>query len=213
MMEPETTVFVVDDDQALRESLSRLMGSVGLPVETYPSAQAFLDSHDASRPGCLLLDIRMPGMSGLELQERLAQTGAGMPIIIISGHADVEQAVRAMKTGAVDFIKKPYNGEVLVNHVRRALELDARIRRERAERAAATACVALLTPREHEIMHLLATGKPVKQIAHELGLSRKTVDVHRSHIMMKLQVDSVVDLAHLAELDRTFRGFDPCFWH
>ncbi len=201
-MEPEATVFVVDDDHALRASLSRLMESVGLPVQTYPSAQAFLDSHDTSRPGCLLLDIRMPGMSGLELQERLVHNGVALPIIIISGHADVEQAVRAMKTGAVDFIRKPYNAEELVKHVRGALELDARIHREQAARAAVAVRVALLTAREHEIMHLLATGKPAKQIAHELGLSRKTVDVHRSHIMMKLQVDSVVELAHMAELDK-----------
>jgi FixJ family two-component response regulator len=201
-MEPEATVFVVDDDHALRASLSRLMESVGLPVQTYPSAHAFLDSHDTSRPGCLLLDIRMPGMSGLELQERLVHNGVALPIIIISGHADVEQAVRAMKTGAVDFIRKPYNAEELVKHVREALELDARIHREQAARAAAAVRIALLTAREHEIMHLLATGKPAKQIAHELGLSRKTVDVHRSHIMMKLQVESVVELAHMAELDR-----------
>jgi FixJ family two-component response regulator len=201
-MKPEATVFVVDDDQALRDSLAWLMESVDLPVETYPSAQAFLDGYDASRPGCLLLDIRMPGMSGLELQEKLVQEGVRIPVIIISAYANVEQAVRAMKTGAVDFIKKPYKGEVLVERVCQALELDARIRREEAERADAAARVALLTPREREIMGMLAAGKSAKRIAYELDLSRKTVDVHRGHIMTKLRVESLVELVRIAELLR-----------
>jgi two-component system response regulator FixJ len=199
-MEPEGTVFVVDDDEALRDSLAFLMKSVGLPVQTFPRAEAFLASYDVGQPGCLLLDIRMPGMSGLDLQERLRREADVMPIIIISGHADVEQAVRALKTGAVDFIKKPYSGEVLVDRVREALKLGVRLRRERAEQAAAQARVALLTAREREILAELASGKPVKQIAFELALSRKTVDVHRGHIMTKLRVDSMIELARISEL-------------
>ena len=198
-MDPEATVYVVDDDKAVRESLQRLMESVGVVVETYPSAQAFLDGYDRARPGCLVLDIRMPGMSGLELQEKLADEGIGLPVIIISAHGNVEKAVRAMKAGAVDFIKKPYKGQLLLERIRQALELDARMRRKEEERAEVGARIARLTPREREVMHLLAAGKRPKQIAFELGLSRKTVDVHRGHIMMKMQVDSLVELARMIQ--------------
>ena len=198
-MDPEATVHVVDDDKAVRESLQRLMESVGVVVETYPSAQAFLDGYDRARPGCLVLDIRMPGMSGLELQEKLADEGIGLPVIIISAHGNVEKAVRAMKAGAVDFIKKPYKGQLLLERIRQALELDACMRRKEEERAEVGARIARLTPREREVMHLLAAGKRPKQIAFELGLSRKTVDVHRGHIMMKMQVDSLVELARMIQ--------------
>ncbi len=199
-MKTDATVFVVDDDQAVRESLSRLMESVGQEVATYAGAQEFLDSYDLSRPGCVVLDIRMPGMSGLDLQEKLARDGMRIPVIMISGHGDVEKAVRAMKAGAVDFLRKPYKAKVLLERIGQALELDAKIRRQEAERAKAAALIAQLTPREREVMGLLATGAPSKQIAYRLGLSRKTVDVHRAHIMMKLQIDSVVDIARLVEI-------------
>jgi two-component system response regulator FixJ len=199
-MKTDATVFVVDDDQAVRQSLSRLMESVDQKVATYASAQEFLDSYDPSRPGCLVLDIRMPGMSGLDLQDKLARDGVRIPVIIISGHGDVEKAVRAMKAGAVDFLRKPYKAKVLLERIGQALELDAKIRRHEAERAKAAALIAHLTPREREVMELLATGAPSKQIAYRLGLSRKTVDVHRAHIMMKLQIDSVVDIARLVEI-------------
>lgn len=197
-MNSESTVFVVDDDQAMRSSLSRLMQSVGLPVETFPDAEAFLSQCDVRRPGCLLLDIRMPGMSGLELQERLSAEEIRMPVIVISAYGDVEKVVRAMKSGAVDFVKKPYKGNLLLARIREALELDARIRREAAARAEITNRLRRLTPREREVLSLLVTGKPAKQIAFELGLSRKTVDVHRSHVMAKMQVDSVVELVAIA---------------
>lgn len=199
-MKTDATVFVVDDDQAVRESLNRLMESVGQKVATYAGAQEFLDSYDPSRPGCVVLDIRMPGMSGLDLQEKLARDGMRIPVIMISGHGDVEKAVRAMKAGAVDFLRKPYKAKVLLERIGQALELDAKIRRQEAERAKAAALIAQLTPREREVMGLLATGAPSKQIAYRLGLSRKTVDVHRAHIMMKLQIDSVVDIARLVEI-------------
>ena len=174
------------------------MQSVGLPVETFPNAEAFLSECDARRPGCLLLDIRMPGMSGLELQERLSAEEIRMPVIVISAYGDVEKVVRAMKSGAVDFVKKPYKGNLLLARTREALELDARIRREAAARAEITNRLRRLTPREREVLSLLVTGKPAKQIAFELGLSRKTVDVHRSHVMAKMQVDSVVELVAIA---------------
>ncbi len=196
-MHGEPTVFVVDDDQAVRESLARLLDSVGLPVQTFACAEEFLEAYDPQWQGCVILDIRMPGISGLELQETLAARQVRLPIIIMSAHGDVEKAVRAMKSGAVDFIKKPYKGSVLLERIREALALDARRRREEASRAEVAARLARLTPREREIMSLLVAGKPAKQIAFELGLSRKTVDVHRSHIVSKMQVGSVVELANL----------------
>lgn len=196
----EATVFVVDDDDALRKSLRRMLKSVDLPVETYPNAQAFLEAYDPARPGCLVLDVKMPGLSGLELQEELARLDRRIPVIMISAHGDVEMTVRAMKRGAVDFLKKPYRGKVLLERVRQALALDGRLRVEEAERARAAARLDVLTPREREVMALLVAGKAPKQIAFDLGLSRRTIDVYRGHIMMKLQVDSVVDLVQLSLL-------------
>ncbi|HUT88104.1 MAG TPA: response regulator [Thermoguttaceae bacterium] len=199
-MTTDPTVFVVDDDQAIRESLHRLMESVGLAVQTYPTAEAFLESYDPARPGCLVLDIRMPGMTGLELQEKLARDRITMPAIIVSAHGDVEKAVQAMKAGAVDFLKKPFRAEVLLDRIRQALDLDARIRRKAAERAEIAARFDLLTPRESEVLALLVDGKAPKEIAFKLGLSRKTVDVHRGHVMTKLRADSVVDLVRMAQI-------------
>lgn len=196
-MSPEATVFVVDDDDAVRRSLRRMLESVGLSVETFASAREFLDSYDPARPGCLILDIKMPGMSGLELQEELIRGERSIPVIVISAHIDVETTVRALKKGAVDFLKKPYKGKVLLERVLQSLELDAQHRQEEAMRAQAMARLHSLTPRELEVMGHLVAGKATKQIAAELGLSRKTVDVHRGHIMTKLDAQSVVDLVRL----------------
>ena len=198
-MDAEATVFIVDDDEAVRESLGRLMESVGLASQSYPDAQAFLDDYDERRPGCLLLDIRMPGKSGLELQQQLVADGIKIPVIIISAHGDVEKAVQAMKAGAVDFIRKPYQGQILLDRIREALKLDEKVRQQERQRAEMADRVALLTPREREIMILLVAGKRPKQIAFELGLSRKTVDVHRGHIMTKMRADSLVELARMAQ--------------
>ncbi len=198
-MQEKATVFIVDDDQAIRDSLSRLMDSIGLATETFADAQAFLDNYDNEKPGCLLLDIRMPGMGGMELQQELSARNISIPIIIISAHGSVEQAVQAMKTGAVDFIRKPYDGGVLLDRVKHALELDADLRQKDAQRAEVASRINLLTPRETEVMKLLAAGKYPKEIAFELGLSRKTVDVHRSHIMMKMQADSAIELAQMLQ--------------
>lgn len=200
-MHPEPTVFIVDDDEAVRTSLLRLMESVGLATETYPSARGFLDAYELNRPGCLLLDIRMPGMSGLELQRKLVGDGIHIPIIIISAHGTVETAVSAMKTGAVDFIRKPFDAPALVERVRRALVVDAQIRRRAARRADVTARVALLTPREREVLELLAAGKATKQIGMALGVCRRTVDIHRSHIMMKMNAESLVELANMLQIE------------
>jgi two-component system response regulator FixJ len=202
-MMPEATVFVVDDDEALRRSLRRLMESVGLAVQTFPTAEDFLACYDPARPGCLVLDIRMPGMSGLALQDKLNREGIRIPVIIVSGHADVEKAVRAMRTGAVDFMKKPYKGKVLLDRIRQALELDAQTRRAELVRADIAARISRLTPREREVMDLLAAGQSPKQIAFALGLSRKTVDVHRGHIMTKMQAESLVELAQMV---RTYQS-------
>lgn len=201
-MHPEGTVFIVDDHESFRESLGRLLESVGFPVEKLPSAEAFLERIDPARPGCLILDIRMPGMSGIELQEKLARLRIGIPIIILSAHGDVETAVRVMHSGAVDFIKKPYDVPRLLERIRQALELDGHRRRAEAERADVAERLALLTPREREVMMLLATGKAVKEIAFGLGLSQRTVNVHRGHILTKLRVESAVDLARMARIAR-----------
>jgi len=202
-MRDDAVVFVVDDDKAMRKSLTRLLDSVGLNVETFDSAEAFLADCDPSRHGCLILDIRMPGISGLELQKKLAADGVSLPVIIMSAHGDVEKAVSAIKCGAVDFIKKPYKGKLLLARIREALALDARLRSAEAERAEIEARLDRLTPREREVSALLVTGKHAKQIALVLGLSRKTVDVHRAHIMTKMQADSLVELARMMPTPRT----------
>ena len=199
-MPTDPTVFIVDDDEAVRRSLRRLIASAGMAVEDYATAEEYAGRYDPSRPGCLVLDVRMPGMSGLELQKMLQQKGMRIPVIIVSGHGDVPKAVQAMKGGAVDFIEKPFKGEVLLDRIRQAIELDGQVRRRQARRAEVQSRLALLTPREREVMELLATGTPAKQVAYQLGLSRKTVDVHRSHIMMKLQIDSLVELVRMLEV-------------
>ena len=174
MINLEPTVFVVDDDQAMRDSMGRLMESVGLAVQTYPNAEVFLEQFDSSRPGCLILDIRMPGMSGLDLQERLGACEDCIPIIIMSAHGDVEKAVRAMKSGAVDFIKKPYKGEVLLARIREALALDVEARRERARRVEREERLARLTPREQEVIELLV-ARQIGQ-AHRIRAGPKPQD-------------------------------------
>ncbi len=194
------TVFVVDDDQAMRNSLKWLISSVGLPVEVFASADDFLRGHQSGRPGCMLLDVRMPGMSGLELQEVLGEKGITLPVIIITGHGDVPMAVRAMKAGAIDFIEKPFNDEMLLEGIRRALNLDERQRHAHLERAEVSARLAQLTPREHEVMSMVTDGKSNKEIAHELGVSAKTVEAHRARVMEKMQAGSLAELVRMALL-------------
>jgi RNA polymerase sigma factor (sigma-70 family) len=196
-MSRSETVFVVDDDQAMRSSLQWLIESMGMQVETYDSAQAFLDAYYPGRAGCLLLDVRMPGMSGLELQAYLAKREHRIPVIIITGHGDVTMAVKAMKNGAVDFIEKPFDDEALIISIRNALQHDEKQRALRAQRADIAARMAELTPREHEVMAMVTDGKSNKEIATTLGVSAKTVEVHRARVMDKMRADSLAELVRM----------------
>ncbi|HEX7410377.1 MAG TPA: response regulator FixJ [Candidatus Binatia bacterium] len=201
-MHSNATVFVVDDDPAIRQSLRWLIESVGLNVKVFSTAQEFLEGYDPSTPGCLVLDIRMPGMSGLDLQNELATREIQVPIIIITGHAEVPVAVRALKAGAMDFIEKPFSDQLLLDRIRRAIEVDAQSRRVRSEQAEVDARLGQLTPRERQVMDLVIAGKANKVIASELGLSPKTVEVHRAHVMKKMQVASLADLVRLGMMAR-----------
>ncbi|HXK56959.1 MAG: response regulator transcription factor [Gammaproteobacteria bacterium] len=191
-------VFVVDDDQAMRNSLKWLIESVGMKVETYSTADDFIQNYYPGRAGCLLLDVRMPGMSGLELQEHFIKHQINIPIIIITGHGDVPMAVRAMKSGAVDFIEKPFNDELLLESIRNALSMDVEQRAAQAERAEIATRLANLTPREHEVMEMVTAGKANKEIAQTLGVSAKTVEAHRSRVMEKMEANSLADLVKMA---------------
>jgi two-component system, LuxR family, response regulator FixJ len=202
MMEAESTVFVVDDDADLRESLGWLLESAGLRVKSYSTAQEFLTDYKSEEPGCLLLDVRMPGLSGLDLQEELRRRGVPPPIIIMTGHARVPIAVRALKGGAIDFIRKPFSDQALLERIRQAIDLDRRTRQVRMECTKFAALLAYLTPREREVMDLVIAGKPNKIIADDLGISPKTVEIHRGRVMEKMQVDSVAELVRLDLLCR-----------
>jgi RNA polymerase sigma factor (sigma-70 family) len=194
MSKAKPTVFVVDDDDAVRNMIGQLVEAVNLDVETFSSAQEFLDSHDPARPGCLILDVRMPGMSGIKLQAGLLDRNICLPIIFVSGHGDVPMAAEAFKKGAVDFIEKPFRNQALLEQIQIALAKDARLRQDQAKREAAKAKFALLSPREREVMELVRAGRPNRVIAEELGLSQRTVEAHRAGIMEKLQVNSVAEL-------------------
>jgi FixJ family two-component response regulator len=194
---PEVTVFVVDDDQAVRDSLALLVHSVGLQVETFASAGDFLDSYRPDRRGCLITDIRMPGMSGLELQERLCADGHHIPVIVLTGFGDVPTAVRALKGGAVDFLEKPFNPQALLDLVQQAIAQDAEIRAQAAHEARLAERKALLTPREQEVMELVVAGKANKVIAIDLSISERTVELHRARIMKKMQARSLAELVRM----------------
>ena len=196
-MNEKSTVFIVDDDEAVRDSLSWLMQSVGLNTETFHSADAFLQGFGEDRPGCLLLDIRMPGMSGLELQNVLRERGFRLPLVVISGHADVPMAVRALKAGAFDFVEKPFNDQLLLDTVQRAIEQDREQRQSLAQIDEWRARLDTLTPREHEVLELVVAGASNKQISSELGVSLKTVEAHRARVMDKLQADSLSQLVRM----------------
>ncbi len=197
-MGPESTVHIVDDDQAVRSSLLLLMRSAGHKAAAFESAQAFLESGAAYDPGCLILDVRMPGMSGLELQEYLMARGLCIPVIILTGHGDVPMAVRALKAGAVDFIEKPFKNQALLERVEHGLRLDRQRRREERRSIEISRRLARLTPREKEVMQGLVDGKTNKAIAAELGISTRTVEAHRARTMEKLQVRSLSEIVRLA---------------
>jgi len=195
---PIPTVFVVDDDQAMRSSLKWLIESIGMQVKTYGSADEFLSSYFLDRAGCLLLDVRMPGMSGLDLQAYLAQEDSRLPVIIITGHGDVAMAVKAMKSGAVDFIEKPFYDEKLLTSIRNALEFDEKRRALQSRRTEITVRLAELTPREHEVMAMVTEGRANKEIATVLGVSTKTVEAHRARVMDKMGASSLAELVRMA---------------
>ena len=196
--EATATVFIVDDDQAMRTSLQWLIESTGMSVKTYESADAFLADYYPGRAGCLLLDVRMPGMSGLELQAYLAREGFRIPVILITGHGDVAMAVRAMKAGAMDFIEKPFHDEDLLRSLRNALDHDQKTRANRLARADIAMRLAELTPREHEVMAMVTDGKSNKEIAAALGVSAKTVEAHRARVMEKMRAEALAELVRMA---------------
>jgi len=191
------TVFIVDDDAPVRDGLKLLLRSVGHRVETYGSAQEFLDAYADDRPGCLVLDVRMPGMSGLDLQERLNERRAILPIIFITGHGDVPMAVEALQAGALDFLQKPFRDQELLDRIASALDKDAANRRELLELKQVAARFAELTPRERSVMNLVVQGKSNKVIAGDLDISQRTVEIHRARVMEKTQAGS---LAHLVRM-------------
>lgn len=197
-MSDPPTVFVVDDDPALRDSLAFLIGSVGLPVECHASAEAFLSTFEARRPGCIVLDVRMPGLSGLELMELLQRDPFAPPVVIITGHGDIPMAVRALKTGAFDFIEKPFSDQILLERIQQALQHDETSRATAFNYAEIRARHERLTPREGQVFEQVVAGKANKVIAAELGLSQKTIEVHRAHVMEKMHARTFAHLVKIA---------------
>jgi len=193
-------VFVVDDDAGVRQMISRMVRSIGLRAETYASVQEFLDLYDRRQTGCLVLDVRMPGLSGLDLQERLTAIEAPLPIIFITGHGDIAMGVRAMKRGAVDFIEKPFQDQVLLDAIHAALARAVELRSVTAARDDARKRLATLTPREREVLALVVAGKLNKQIAARLGTAEQTIKMHRGRLMRKMGADSLPALVRLAQL-------------
>jgi two-component system response regulator FixJ len=196
MTDIERTVHVVDDDPAMRDSLRMLLASAGFLVRTHDSAEAFLAEVPAAM-GCVLTDVRMPEVSGIELQRRLRDQGSPLPVIVMTGQGDIAIAVQAMKAGAVDFLEKPFSEDVLFKAISRAIAESKKLREVGAALEQATARLAALTLREREVLDLLVTGQPNKAIARELGVSPRTIEVHRARVMEKLQVHSLADLVRL----------------
>jgi len=191
------TVFIVDDDEAVRSSLRLLLKSVGLPAVTLSTAQEFLATYDPQQPGCLVLDVRMPGMSGLQLQQQLNVRGAVIPVIFVTGHGDIPMAVEAMQQGAFDFLPKPFRDQDLIDRIQRALAKDQTNRTELRARTRTRERLETLTPREREVLELVTSGKPNKVMAGDLGVSQRTIEIHRSRVMEKMGASSLAQLVRM----------------
>ena len=196
-MNDQVSVFIVDDDQEVRHALQLLMESVGLQVECFESAQSYLDQFNPDKPGCLVLDVRMPGMGGLDLQARLAEERLCPPIIIVTGHGDVPMAVRAVQAGAMNFIEKPFNDPALLDSVYRAIEKDAQQRGHVSRLAEIESRFEKLTPRERDVLEQIVVGKRNKLIAADLGVSQSTVEAHRAKVMEKMEAGSLSELMRM----------------
>jgi len=197
MSRPDATVFIVDDDAAVRDALQLLLRSVGLASEAYAAADEFLAGFDPDRPGCLLLDVRMPGISGLELQQRLKDRMSSLPIIFLTAHGDIEMAVKAVKAGALDFIQKPFRDQDLIDKVHCAIREDAENRSQIREAAEIQSRIESLTPRERQLLEMVVAGRANKVIASDLNISQRTVEIHRARVMKKMKADSVTDLVRM----------------
>ena len=196
---PSQVVFVIDDDASMRDAVSRLLNAVGLTVQTFASAREFLAGKLPDVPGCAVLDVRLPGLSGLDLQREMVERGIHIPVIFITGHGDILMSVQAMKAGAVEFLTKPFRDQDLLDAVRAGIQLDRQGRKERAELAELRDGLRQLTPREREVMSLVVAGLLNKQIALRLGTSEKTIKIHRSHVMQKMRADSLADLVRMSQ--------------
>jgi len=198
MAELEPAVFIVDDDDAVRRFLGGLIESVTLRVEAYASAQDFLVAYEPDRPGCLVLDVRMPGMSGLELQRELRERAIDLPVIILTGHGNVQVAVQAMKAGAVEFVEKPFNNELLLDRIEKAVAESVHARGERIKRDEIAQRLLFLTPRERQVLDLVVAGETNKGVARRLAISERTVEIHRANVMHKMCAKNLADLVMMA---------------
>ncbi len=199
MTSDAATVFIVDDDESVRTALARLMRSAGLHAETFASAQEFLEREHTDGPGCMVLDLSMPGSTGLDLQQDMTAADINLPIVFLTGHGNVPSSVKALKSGAVDFLEKPVDEDRLLSAIQDAVEQDIRTRRDRDKLSEVRGRVARLTRRELQVFRLVVQGKLNKQVAGELGMSEKTVKVHRARVMQKMEADSLAELVRLAQ--------------
>jgi RNA polymerase sigma factor (sigma-70 family) len=205
----EPTIFVVDDDRSTLKVVTRTISSAGWNVRSFSSPQAFLDAYGSCLPGCIVLDLRMPGMTGLVVQERLALAGFHSPIIFITAFAEVSTAVAAMKGGAIDYLEKPFSSQQLLGRIEEAVQRDRELRRRRAEQLEIERRLSCLTPRERQVLELLLAGKLNREIAEELRIARRTVEVHRCNVMKKMRATTAIDLARIVMSARQGPGSGP----